>query len=243
MRTPAAVLSPEYQYLAPPRYAHYCTSALNRLSDACWERRLNVATTCGASSDHGDERRSGHFAYHTAFAILDALALRSDDVVIDVGSGPGRVVCAAATYPIREAIGVEIDADLATIAAGNAARMRGRRAPIRFVCQSALEFDFDPATVVIMFHPFGPGTMQAFLRRLGESLERRPRMLRLVYVNPWLAPLVAAQPWLELYDAWHPGTWTRLKFPAHFYCSTSQPNQADCEPAPPAWSDEDAIEQ
>lgn len=215
----AAQLSPEYRFTPAPALPRLCTSALNRLCDQFWEMRLGVVTTGGAPSPHADAHRYGSLAYHTYFSIFDALGLQPDDVVADLGCGKGRVIFTAAQYPIREAIGVEIDPPLACVAEINRSRLRVRRAPVRVVCQSAVDFDYDPVTVIVLFHPFGADTLRCVLDRLEESSERRPRRLRIVYSNPLLGPLLAARPWLRLAACWQPATWSRIKFPVHFYRS------------------------
>jgi predicted RNA methylase len=128
-------------------------------------------------------------------------------------------VCAAAQYPVREAVGVEIDPALCTLAEANGRRLRRRRAPVRFACQSAADFDFDPTSVLVMFHPFGAATLRDVLDRVHASLLRRPRRLRLVYCNPVLGAVVAERRWLRLENAWAPGRWSRIKFPVHFYAA------------------------
>jgi len=38
--------------------------------------------------------------------------------------------------------------------------------------------------VVFLYNPFGGATFEEFTRRLVASVDRRPRTLRIVYVNP-----------------------------------------------------------
>lgn len=205
------------QNVAQKSTAHYCTSLVNRASDLLWELRLGIRTLGRAESLHPDAHAYGYLSYHTYFAILDGLKLSRNDVVVDLGCGKGRICCAAALYDIRESIGVEIDPQLAAAAAANASRMRRRRAPLRIIEGSAVELDYDPVSVIVMFHPFGRETMAAVMDRLEASLARRPRLLRIVYANPLFDDVLAERPWLERYAAWHPGCWSRIKFPVAFY--------------------------
>lgn len=202
------------------RLVHYCTSALNRISDIFWEVRLGVRTKGNTFSRHPDAHDYGYLAYHTYFSIFDALVLTPSDIVVDLGCGKGRIVCAAAMYDVTEVVGVEIDTHLADLAKANVARLRRRRAPVRIVADSAVNFDFDPATVIVMFHPFGIDTMREVLDRLEQSLTRRPRMLRIVYANPEYGAVLAEKPWLDLYECRRPKLWSRLKFRVHFYRAT-----------------------
>lgn len=206
----------------PSVVPRYTTSLVNRVEDAWWEWRLGIRTTGAEKLNRaGDAHRYGYLAYHTYFSIFDALQLRADDVVVDLGCGKGRVVCIAALYPILQAVGVEIDPLLYTECRMNAGRMRRRQAPIRCECMSATDFDYDAATVLTLFHPFGAATLQAVLGRVEDSLRRRPRELRLVYINPVHAAVTDAKPWLVLEAVWTPSTWSRLKFPVLFYRSRS----------------------
>lgn len=212
-----AQLSPEYRFTPARALPRACTSALNRCADRFWEARFNIQTRGGAPSPHADANHYGYLAYHTYFSIFDRLDLQPSDVIVDLGCGKGRVSCIAASYPIQGSVGVEIDPQLAALAAENASRMRGRRAPLDITCCSATEFDYDRASIVVMFHPFGAETMRTVLGKWEESLARRPREFRVVYGNPILSPMLAARPWLRLYECWNPGTWSRVKFPVHFY--------------------------
>ncbi len=217
----AAQLSPEYRFSPAPAVPRIATSLLNRTNDIYWETKLGVTTTGGAPSPHPDAHHYGSLSYDTYFRIFDHLQMTPTDVVVDLGSGKGRPNFVAAQYPIRESIGVEIDPPLCAMAEENRHRLRVKRAPVRFVCQSATEFDYDPVTIVVMFHPFGAETLREVLGCIEKSLLRNPRSLRIVYGNPLLSSLIAARPGMKLYDTWNPGTWSRVKFPVHFYRSTT----------------------
>ena len=219
MSTLAAELTPEYRFSPAPKVPRYCTSLLNRTCDFFWEARLGIHTTGGALSLHPDARDYGCLAYDTYFKIFDRLELQPDDVVVDIGCGKGRVVCAAATYSVKEVIGVDIDPHLLALGQANGRRMRGRRAPVRFACQSAADFNFEPVSTVVLISPFGEATMEKTLTRIEQSLEARPRSLRIAYGNPVLSLMLAAKRWLKLYECWRPGRWSRVKFPVHFYRS------------------------
>lgn len=221
MNPTTAQLSPEYRFLPAPVIPRYATSLLNRACDLWWETRFGIKTTGGAPSPHPDAHHYGTLAYHTYFKIFDRLQLGPSDVVVDLGCGKARPPCIAATYPVKSVVGVEIDPALCAIGAANAARMRGRRAPLEIVGASATDFDYDAATVIVMFHPFGAETLRQVMARWEQSLAARPRTLRIVYGNPLLSPLLAAKPWLRLDECWNPGQWSRIKFPVHFYRSVA----------------------
>ncbi|MDB6113593.1 MAG: hypothetical protein JWQ62_538 [Lacunisphaera sp.] len=216
----SCALDPTYVFTPVRGLPYYFTSALNRVSDFIHERRYGIVTTGQGGPKVSEEVYPyGFVAYHTSFAVLDHVGLGASDVVVDLGAGKGRVVCAAATYRVKRVVGVEIDPVLAEAGRLNAAAMRGRRAPIEFQCMSATDYNYDDATVITLFNPFGAETMREVLARLEESWLRRPRNLRIIYCNPILSPLLSAKPWLEFHDCWTPRPWSRMKFPAHFYRS------------------------
>lgn len=73
-----------------------------------------------------------------------------DDIVVDLGSGDGRIVIAAARYFGARGFGVEIDPELVAVAGENA-RKAGVAGRVRFMAQDALKADISQATVVTMY--------------------------------------------------------------------------------------------
>ena len=90
---------------------------------------------------------------------------------------------------------------------------------MRVVNQSAVDFNYDRTTAIVMFHPFGAATMDQVLDRLEKSLTERPRRLQIAYANPVFDDLLKSRTWLEPTELWTPGRWSRLKFPVQFYCT------------------------
>jgi hypothetical protein len=81
--------------------------------------------------------------------MLDMAHVTPQDYLIDLGSGDGRTVIAAAKRGAR-ALGIEYDASLVELAARNAAA-EGVSASARFVQADLFEVDFSRATVITMF--------------------------------------------------------------------------------------------
>jgi precorrin-6B methylase 2 len=206
----------ENKHLRLPRFPSLCTGLMNRAHDFYWERRLGVSTSGRRPVHFADAQRYEAVPYHLNFKLFERVGLGPEDVVVDLGSGEGRAVCAAALRPLAEVIGVEIDRDLHAAAERNVRQLRGRRAPIRLICGSATDFDFAGVTVLFLFNPFGPATMTQVLERLRVSLETNPREVRIVYVNAVCSHLFEATPWIELYEQWKMSTWSRIKTPVHF---------------------------
>jgi SAM-dependent methyltransferase len=105
---------------------------------------------------------------------------------VDIGSGKGRAVFLASRFSFHKLIGVEFAKELHEQALKNS-RLWSVDDPqrINFVWQDILEFEFPlRPSVVFLYHPFGPDVMRALLDRLRSSIEKCPREVIMIYVNP-----------------------------------------------------------
>ena len=119
------------------------------------------------------------------------------DVFIDVGCGKGRVVLeAAAGYPFRRCMGVELVPEIYQQAVTNIRnaerrhrRIRGR---VELVNQDMRDFVFpDDVSVVYAFNPFRGSVWEAAMNALVASYDRVPRRIRLVYAKPLEADVLS----------------------------------------------------
>jgi precorrin-6B methylase 2 len=81
--------------------------------------------------------------------MLDAAKATPNDFLIDLGSGDGRTVIAAAKRGIR-ALGIEYNPDMVELSKANAAR-EGVAGRANFVKADIFESDFSQATVITMY--------------------------------------------------------------------------------------------
>jgi len=119
--------------------------------------------------------------------ILPRREVGADDVFIDVGSGMGRVVFQAAGYSFKRVIGVELSEELNQIARVNIENNRDRLhcRDVTLVTADATDYELpDDVTVAYFANPFTGDIFRTVIDQLLESLDRRPRRLRLVYRNP-----------------------------------------------------------
>jgi SAM-dependent methyltransferase len=118
------------------------------------------------------------------------------DTLLDYGSGRGRVLLQAARfYRFGHIVGVELNESEAGVARANLSALEGRlRCPrVEIVVTDATSWPVpDDVTHVYMFNPFWGETFRAVLDRIGESLDRNPRPLTLIYANPKCADDVLA---------------------------------------------------
>jgi hypothetical protein len=82
-------------------------------------------------------------------AMLDLARVTPQDYVVDLGSGDGRIVIAAAQRGAR-ALGIEYDTNLVAVSEANAVRA-GVNDRVTFVEADLFEADFSKATVVATF--------------------------------------------------------------------------------------------
>lgn len=116
----------------------------------------------------------------------------SDDVFVDLGSGKGRVLLAAARYPFGRVIGVEIAEALNEIARENvaAARNRLRCKDVELVTADVTQWTFPPdVNYVYMFNPVGGDHFRRVFANLVESMREHPRPVTVIYANPTLAEI------------------------------------------------------
>ena len=149
-----------------------------------------LAAGSAAGSDDDPRRIAPYAATDDAVteAMLDLARVAASDHVVDLGSGDGRIVLAAARRG-ASGVGVEIDARLVAIAQARAAHERlAERA--RFVQQDLFEADLSQATVVTLY--LFPAAMARVADKLAASLAPGTRVVSHDFPLPgWPAVRVA----------------------------------------------------
>lgn len=114
----------------------------------------------------------------------------ANDVLLEYGSGKGRaVIWAAAHFPFRRIIGVELNEQFHKEAGANLARWKSRLLcdDILLTCEDATELEIpDDVTILYLFNPFTGDAFQKVVARIQESLVREPRPLVVIYCHPWM---------------------------------------------------------
>lgn len=109
---------------------------------------------------------------------------------IDLGSGKGRTLLIAATYPFRRIVGVELIPTLHFAAEENIRKYNDASQQcfaIESICANARDFDFPAeALVVYLFNPFLESVLAEVGSRLESSLSANPRPVCILYHNPLL---------------------------------------------------------
>ena len=172
------------------RLARRARTAVVRFDDALYERRLGIVSRAtiepsGLTIVAGDVHDG--FLYVPTPAPLLRWVFRvirvepSEFTFVDLGSGLGRAVVAAARGGYRRSIGVEFAAELHELASRNVASL-GHRASIELVNGDAAAFVFpDDPLVVYLNNPFGERVMRGVLANLTRSYSERRRPIVVVY--------------------------------------------------------------
>lgn len=157
-----------------------------------YDRPQGIETSTVVHLDALGLAAKGRQNYHaTPWALLRrALAdhkWADSDVFVDFGCGKGRVLVAAASYPVRRVIGVELSEELADVARANIERARSKLKcqDVSVVTADVLTYDVpDDVTVAFFFDPFHGEIFSAVVNKLLASLARRPRELTILYMDP-----------------------------------------------------------
>lgn len=126
--------------------------------------------------------------------MLDMAGVGPDDVLVDMGSGDGRIVLTAAKLRGARGLGIEIDEKLVALSV-EAARREGVADRARFVRQDLFATDVSEATVVTLY------LLPETVNMLREKLRRELRPGARVIVHDY--PLAG----------WLPESWQRLDEP------------------------------
>lgn len=123
--------------------------------------------------------------------MITGSGLSSDDVLIDLGSGLGRVPILANILTGCRAIGVEIQRNLATSATHVASQLCLDR--VAFRASDVRTTDLTEGTVFYLFTPFTGTVLDDVLQRLRSAAELRA--ITLCALGP-CTEVVRSQPWL-----------------------------------------------
>ena len=107
-------------------------------------------------------------------AMLELGQVGSRDLLVDLGSGDGRLVIEAARTRGARGVGVELDADLVQVSLSEARRL-GVADRVRFLRQDLFETDLTPATVITLY--LLPPFMMALRPRLANTLAPGTRIV------------------------------------------------------------------
>ncbi|MDX5363572.1 MAG: class I SAM-dependent methyltransferase [Pseudazoarcus pumilus] len=155
----------------------------------------------------------------TVHRMLEMAEVTPDDVLVDLGSGDGRIVIQAALdWGIRDGLGVDIDPERVAEARA-AARAAGVDDRVRFIQGDLFELDFSNATVLTMYllealnlrlrpvilERLAPGTrVISHVFGMGDWKPDQTVLSRGIPAHLWIVPAKVQGQWrIELPDGSH----------------------------------------
>lgn len=137
--------------------------------------------------------------------------LGPQDVLLDVGSGNGKVAMLAELVAGAHALGTELQPQLSAHAEQSTRRLGLTRC--RFQCTDVLEQPLPQCTVVYLYVPFTGASLHAFMARL-EALARQQDVTVCALgvdlpAREWMKPVASDAFWLNVYQTRVPGAAAR----------------------------------
>ena len=113
-----------------------------------------------------------------------------DFTFIDLGSGKGRALVLALSYPFRRVVGVEFALELHRVAEANLISLATTGTDVRRValCHADVtNFNFpEEPSVIYLYHPFEGDVMRKVVQRVLRAHAANPRPIFILYANPFL---------------------------------------------------------
>jgi hypothetical protein len=167
-----------------------------RFSEEMYERRFGIKTRGRISLEFlGIDDPDAVWYAPTSYAAF-FFAMRHVPIsgaFVDYGSGLGRTLIAAATFPFNRITGVELSQSLVRNSLENVAKARRIVCQnIEVVCTNAAHWHVAPdVTVFHFYNPFLKQTLRTVVENIAQSLREAPRQAWIVFANPWgMAPLM-----------------------------------------------------
>ena len=157
----------------------------DEFKDFLIDKELKIKTT-GRNEKHADTRR---YPYEpTSYTVMDRMIeseyISKDDVIIDYGSGMGRVPIYLNYMMGIKGIGIEFVKEFYKEACNNA-KQNGCQGNVEFINAKAEEYELpDSVTVCFFFNPFDIGIFRGVMKHIISSYYNRPRRIRLFFYYP-----------------------------------------------------------
>jgi hypothetical protein len=167
-----------------------------RLTEELYERRFGIRTRGKISLEALgiDDPEAVWYAPTSYPAFFNAMKhVPISGAFADYGSGLGRALIAAGTFPFKRVTGVELSQSLVSRSLENVAKARRTVCrDIEVICTNAAHWQVpSDVTVFHFFNPFLEQTLRTVAENIARSLREAPRQAWIVFANPWgMAPLM-----------------------------------------------------
>ena len=106
---------------------------------------------------------------------------------VDIGCGKGRAICVAASFGAKKITGVELSKDLCVSAKENLQKTKEKYPDFIYDVYNNDAFYFHiekDVDCIFMFNPFDETIMSGVLENIEASLQKNPRKITVIYINP-----------------------------------------------------------
>ena len=122
--------------------------------------------------------------------------------LIDVGSGKGRVMVAAAHYGFKNITGVDFAKELCAAAERNINKIKTQFPDTTFniYCKDILNYSINADDkVFFLFNPFNKEIMETFLEKIDRSVKEYRRTIYFIYANPQQKEILIQKSYQEIF--------------------------------------------
>ena len=123
--------------------------------------------------------------------------------LVDVGSGKGRVMVAAAHYGFNNITGVDFAKELCAAAEKNINKIKTQFPGTTFniYCKDILNYEINADDkVFFLFNPFNKEIMEKFLEKIDRSVKEYRRIIYFIYANPQQKEILLQKGYKEIFS-------------------------------------------
>lgn len=117
--------------------------------------------------------------------VLKSQRINSSDAIIDIGSGKGSAMRTMLDFPFSRVDGVEISPKVVQIARRNFEKLDVPAGRCTVFEMDATKFmDLDVYNYFYFYSPFSSELLKEVIANILESVNRKPRRIKIIYTNP-----------------------------------------------------------
>lgn len=175
--------------------------------------KYNINTIKPVSLDdltipEGDKTKSSPYEalnYYILENLLDNFCklFPGEKNLVDVGSGKGRIMVAAAHYGFTNITGIDFAKELCEAAKRNVHKISREfpRTTFTIYCKDVLNYEINAGDkVFFLFNPFNKEIMEKFSEKIDQSVKQHPRTIYLIYANPQQKKVLLEKGYKEIFS-------------------------------------------
>ena len=174
------------------------------------EKKYGINST-GADELHELEKKGIDIDHSTIYMpasydllekVFQQIPVNSFKHFIDIGCGKGRAMCVAAHFGVTKMSGIDLSKELCDAAVENLAKTKTQFPGLdhKIINNDAFYFSIPgDADCIFLFNPFDEVIMSGVINNIEESLEKDPRKLTIIYLNPLHKNLFITEGYTEIF--------------------------------------------